>query len=263
MEFIPDVYADVHAPTRPGSYPVVTLSYGGGWSSGNRAQLSPLADYLASSGIVAINGDYRHLSGERHIFHLVQEVACLAAAAPLLAQPHLTTRAGAVWMLGFSSGAHLAALASLSSDIFPSVCPHEPAEVVGMIGLAGPYDVGHFWMEATMTTKLPEGADWLAGRRKQAMEFYFRTLTANVPENLWHFLDPMDIAVNHSPLRFLLLGGEVDDLAPPFHSEHFADSLNEAGHQAWFENIAGADHLDLIRPQLVGNRIVSFVQRHH
>ena len=100
VEFMPGLYADVHAPTQQGPYPVVTVSYGGGWSTGNRTHLSPLASYLASSGVVAINGDYRHLSGERHILHMVQEVACLAATAPLLAQPYLTTRAGPVWMLG-------------------------------------------------------------------------------------------------------------------------------------------------------------------
>ena len=81
----------------------------------------------------------------------------------------------------------------------------------------------------------------------------------------------MDMAVNHSPLRFLLLTGDADDMVHPSHAENFSDSLNGAGHQASLENVGGADHIDLIRPHVVGDlirphvvgdRIVSFVRRH-
>ncbi len=263
VEFIPGLYADIHAPPRPGPYPVVTLSYGGGWSSGSRTQLSPLARYLAASGIVAVNADYHHLSADRHILHLVQEVACVAAAAPLLAQPHLTVKAGPVWMLGFSSGAHLATLASLSTDILPWTCPQEPSEVKGVIGMGGPYEVDHFWMEANLATMLPEGAEWLEGRQKSSLESYFRSLLANVPEHLWHFLDPMDIAANHPPLRFLLLAGGSDNIVPPFYAENFAAILNEAGHLASWEIVADADHIDLVDPLLVGEQVATFLGRHH
>ena len=253
------LHADVHAPKKPGPYPLVTLTYGGGWSSGNRTQMSPLADYLASSGMVAINADYLPLSEERHLLHLVQEVACIAAAAPTLAQPYLTGPAGPVWMLGFSAGAHLTALAALSDDILPWACPNEPTEIAGVIGLGGPYEAAHVWRESTIATKMPEGADWLRGKKKQVFEFYGRSLLANVPENLWHFLDPVDIGFNHSPLRFLFLAGGADEIAPPFYSEALADSLTQAGHQVSLQIIPDKEHMDLAHPQTVGERIVSFL----
>ena len=263
MEFMPGLYADIHAPILPGPYPVITLTHGGGWISGNRTQLTSLAEYLAAWGMVAINADYRPLSAERHILPLVQEVACLGAAAPLLAQPHLTEKVGPVWMLGYSSGAHLTALASLSNDILPWSCPHEPSQIVGMVGLAGPYEVDHVWHEATLATKLPEGAEWLQGKERLFGEIMAGALKAIVPENLWHFLDPIDMSVNHSPMGFLLLAGGADDFAPPFHSQNFADALTEAGHKASWDVIPDADHLALKRPHVVGERIVSFLQSVH
>ena len=104
VEFMPQLFADIHAPVQPGNYPVVTLTYGGGYSALSRTQLSPLAEYLASRGVVAINADYQPLSKGRHLLDLLHEVVCIASAAPLLAQPHLTYPAGPVWMLAFLPG---------------------------------------------------------------------------------------------------------------------------------------------------------------
>lgn len=58
---MPGLYADVHAPTQPGEYPVVTLTFRRGWSIGDRTQLLELARHLASRGVVAINGEHRTL----------------------------------------------------------------------------------------------------------------------------------------------------------------------------------------------------------
>ena len=260
VEFMPQLFADIHAPVQPGNYPVVTLTYGGGYSALSRTQLSPLAEYLASRGVVAINADYQPLSKGRHLLALLHEVACIAAAAPLLAQPHLAYPAGPVWMLGFSAGALLVALATLSGDIIPQSCPHEPSQIVGMIGLGGPYEIKHVWNEIALATLLPEGADWLKQEEERLRaEFFARTVKRHVPENLWLFLDPLELAVNHDPRRFLLMAGGADEIAPSFHSQDFTDALVAAGHDVTLEVIPNAYHLALADPQVVGEAIVSFL----
>ena len=142
VEFMPGLHADVHFPIRPGNYPVVALVFGGGWTVGDRTQLSALADYLASRGMVAVNGDHRTLLRGRRLPDMVGEVACLAAAAPHLAAPYLTGPPDPMWLLGYSSGAHLAALTTLTDPSPAPDCPRVAAQIAGMIGLGGPYDLG-------------------------------------------------------------------------------------------------------------------------
>ena len=72
---------------------------------------------------------------------MADEVASLAAGAPHLTMPHLTLPLDQVWLLGFSSGAHLTALATLADDSPSQSCPYEAGEIAGMIRLAGPYDL--------------------------------------------------------------------------------------------------------------------------
>ena len=263
VEFMPQLFADIHAPVQPGNYPVVTLTYGGGYSALSRTQLSPLAEYLASRGVVAINADYQPLSKGRHLLDLLHEVVCIASAAPLLAQPHLTYPAGPVWMLGFSSGANLVAMATLSGDILPQSCPQEPSEIVGMIGLGGLYDIKHMWHEVALITLLPEGADWLRERERLQAKFFAHTVKRHIPENLWLFLDPFELAVNHDPRRFFLVAAGADETAPSFHSQGFTDALVAAGHDVTLEVIPNAHHLALANPQVVGEAIVSFLRSTH
>ena len=267
---MPGLYADIHAPDRPGRYPVVTLSFGKGWTIGDRTQLSGLASDLASRGMVAINGDYRSLSSNGRIPSMVEEVACLAAAAPQLAQPHLTEPAGPVWLLGYSSGAHLTALVTLSNDSLPQSCPHEPGKIAGMIGLAGPFDLDELWNEGMLdqlweaeliVDTFPEIAAWLGRGDQIAMQFFLHLLTGATPEETaeWNALNPIRQAENHPQRRFFLLNGAEDRIISPFYSERFSQALSEAGHYVSTETIPDADHSRLLDPQVVGEAIHSFL----
>ncbi len=274
VEFMPGLSADIHAPTQPGRYPVTTLSFGGSWTIQNRTQLSGLANHLASRGVVAINADYRTLSQNGRIPSMVEEVACLAAAAPRLAQPHLIEPAGPVWLVGFSSGAHLAALVALSDDPTSPNCPYEPGEIAGMIGLAGPYDLDELWNEGIfnrlwdaelIVENIPEIGAWLGRGDQLAMRVFLRLLTGATPESpdRWDALNPIRMTENHPQRRFLLLTGAEDHLVSLSQSERFASALAEAGHDVSLEVVPNADHLALFYLRAVEDAILSFLGTAH
>lgn len=267
---MPGLVADVHAPTRPGNYPVVTLTFGRGWSIGDRSQLTALAHYLASQGMVAVNGEYRTLLRRGSLSNMAGEVACLAAAAPDVARPHLSGPAGPVWLLGYSSGAHLAALATLDSHPLPRQCPYSPADIAGMIGLGGPYDLDELWNSGVpdyffdsedIGGDLPFLEPLLRRGDALAMQLFLRVLTGLTPEDteMWDALNPLKLADQPLQRSFLLVTGDQDELIYPLHAERFAQALISGGHDVELRIIPHTDHQALFDPAHVGEAIRSFV----
>ena len=271
VEFMPGLTADVHAPIRPGDYPVVTLTFGRGWSIGDRSQLTTLSHYLASQGMVAVNGEYRTLLRNGSLSTMAEEVACLAAAAPEVAKPHLTGPAGPVWLLGYSSGAHLAALATLASHSLPQQCPYASADIAGMIGLGGPYDLDELWNSGVPdyffdSEALAEDLPYLAPALRRgdmiAMQFFLRLLTRLTPDDteLWDALSPLKLTDRPLQRSFLLITGDRDELIFPLHAERFAEALISGGHHVELRIIPRTDHQALVDPENVGEAIRSFVE---
>lgn len=271
VEFMPGLVADIHAPTQVGAYPVVALVFGRGWSIGDRSQLTALAGYLASQGIVAVNGEYRTLLRNGSIPSMAAEVACLAAASGHLARPHLSGPAGPVWLLGYSAGAHLAALAALDSQPHPQ-CPHPPAEIAGVIGLGGPYDLDDLWTSGvpdrffdaeSIAADLPLLAPVLRRGDLLAMQVFLQVVTGLTPEDgqPWRVLSPVNLADRPPRRSFLLIAGAEDEVVYPLHSERFAQVLASQGHHVELRGIPHTDHLALTYPETVGEAVRSFVER--
>lgn len=268
---MPGLTADIHAPTQTGDYPVVALVFGRGWSIGDRGQLTALSSYLASHGMVAVNGEYRTLLRNGRIPSMTAEVACLAAAAGHIAKPHLTGPAGPVWLLGYSAGAHLAALAALDSQSQPQ-CPHPPGEIAGVIGLGGPYDLDEMWDSGvpdqffdseSIATELPLLAPVLRQGDLIAMQIFLHILTGLTPEDgePWRVLSPINLAQRPPRRSFLLITGAEDEVVYPLHSERFAQALASGGHHVELRGIPHTDHLALTYPETVGDAIRSFVEK--
>ncbi len=267
---MPGLYADVHAPTQPGNYPVITLTFGRGWSIGDRTQLSELSHYLASRGVVAINGEHRTLLRLRRLSSMAGEVACLAAAAPHLAADHLTLPAPPVWLLGYSSGAHLAALATLTDRSLPPRCPHASGEIAGMIGLGGPYDLDDLWNGGVpdyffdaeaLVGELPNLASLLEQGDLMAMQLFLYLLTGASPDQAveWRELNPLTLADRYPERSFLLVTGDEDELIFPLHSQRFAEALLAGGHHVSLEVVPHTNHAALTDPERVGELIHAFV----
>jgi len=249
---------------------VIALIFGSGWTLGDRTQLSALADHLASAGMVVINGEHRTLLHGARIPDMLEEVACLAAAAPYWAESHLTGGAGPVWLLGFSSGAHLAAVTALGDAPLPNECPYASTEIAGVIGLAGPYDLDRLWNEGILTQMLdsevpteylPQVATFLQEQSRAAMQFFLRFVTGASPDTpeLWYPLNPIHLAHIGPERSFLLITGSEDQVISPIHSIRLAEALTAEGHRVRSHTLTNADHFALTDPQNVGDVILPFL----
>lgn len=132
-----DIYRPARTATVGGAAPVVVFFYGGAWQRGARAQYRFAGRQLADNGILAIVADYRTWPEAAFPAFMGD-----AASAVAWARAHAGAHGGdpeRLFLAGHSAGAQIAAL--LASD--PRYLADEglrPADLAGVIGLAGPYD---------------------------------------------------------------------------------------------------------------------------
>lgn len=128
---------DVYTPVNARREPVVVFFYGGRWTHGTAADFRFVGQALAAQGFVAVLPDYRHYPAVRFPA-FVQD----AARAVRWTQQQIARYGGdpdKLFVMGHSSGAHLAALLALDPR-YLAEAGGDRAKLKGMIGLAGPYD---------------------------------------------------------------------------------------------------------------------------
>lgn len=236
VDYLPGRAADVFPAAAgrqvPGT-PVVLLLPGGAWRTADRAGLGPLAALLARAGIPAVNATYRVADDGVRFPAPVRDIACAAAFA--------AHRAGdaPVVLLGHSSGAHLAAVTALSGARPADGCRYPAARVVGLVGLAGPYDVRAF----------ADAAEPLLGA------------TPVQAPSLWRRADPLLLAARApATLHVLLLHGGRDTTVPVEQSRLLARRLTAAGVPVDLQVLPDADHDSVYRPEVAGRPVVAWVR---
>ena len=129
---------DVYAPRRiDTARPVAVFLYGGGWERGRKWDYGWVAQALAARGYVVVLPDYRLYPQVRF-----PEFLNDSAQAVRWAVDHAAAYGGdpsRVVLLGHSAGAYNAVMLGLA----PSYLQHagvDPARIVGVVGIAGPYD---------------------------------------------------------------------------------------------------------------------------
>jgi len=128
---------DVYTPVNAKAHAVVVFFYGGRWREGAPADYRFVGQALASQGFVAVLPDYRHYPSVRF-----PEFVHDAARAVHWTQQQIVRYGGdpeKIFVMGHSSGAHLAAMLALNPEFLAREGLARSA-VKGMIGLAGPYD---------------------------------------------------------------------------------------------------------------------------
>ncbi|MFN2425224.1 MAG: alpha/beta hydrolase [Candidatus Binatia bacterium] len=128
---------DVYAPKKAAGAPVVVFFFPGRWSMGDKADYRFVAEGLVSRGMIAVLPNYR-LYPEVRFPAFVED----AAQAVQWTHEHVAKFGGdpdRLFVMGHSSGAHLAALLALD-DAFLARAGGNRGWLKGMIGLSGPYD---------------------------------------------------------------------------------------------------------------------------
>ena len=129
---------DVYVPdTLSKTPPLVVFWHGGRWTFGDKADYRFVGAALTELGYVAMLPNYRRypevkMAGFMHDTALAA-VWAAAHAADFGASPDR------LYLMGHSSGAHMAALVTLDSRYFAAAGRDAP-RIAGLIGLSGPYD---------------------------------------------------------------------------------------------------------------------------
>lgn len=207
-----DVYAP---PGSAGPAPVVVFLYGGGWQSGERAMYRFLGTTLARRGMVTIVPDYRLYPAVRFPDFLRD-----AAHATAWARREAASYGGdprRIVLMGHSAGAYLAMMLAMDPRWLAEVGLRSDGDVVGVIGLAGPYDF------------LPPDDPDLA------------PIFPDPPA----VSQPIGFARGDAPPVMLLHGG-ADGVVRPAQSERMAAAIRARGGRAELRAYRGVGHAALV-----------------
>ncbi len=233
-----EIDIDIHAPEEIGPWPVVVTVHGGAWFAGDRTTIGALADGLADRKVVVFNTSYSTISRGGMFPGMVDDIACAVQHARINAG-EFTSTPRLVTIVGHSAGAHLASLVAYAPAEFGRACPDGPMQGPdAFVGLAGPYDIS--------------GLDFL-------LTPMFGGSIDETPE-LWEAANPFTWIADSPDIPTLLLHGEEDRVAPIEFSEDIDSALREAGRDVRFEVLFNRGHSDASAPQVVGDRIVRFLE---
>lgn len=212
---------DVFYPEPAGPWPAAMLVHGGGWISGTKEDLESLAVALARNGIVVFNAAYSPLDQGGVFPQMFEEVACALATAQETSPGYGGTPA--VTLVGFSAGAHIAAVVALAGTELGGPCADRVDGIEGFAGISGPYDSDQFPFLALqfggLRTEVPDA--WAAG-------------------NPYTYLDA------NPDLEALLLHGGDDRIVDPSFSEVFGDALRDSGHHVTRDAFDGVGHFSIV-----------------
>ena len=226
---------DIRVPEGEGPFPAVVLVHGGGWVGGSPELMGGLARFLAAAGYLTVNTAYTLSNGIAGFPLAVDDVACAVRNAA----DHPDSD-GTVTVVGHSAGAHLAALVALDTDVYGNECAlAEPVIPQRLVGLAGPYDVARIGPLIVPFFGVPPSED----------------------PALWQAGNPLNQVVNNPDLSSLIMHGEEDGLIDLSFATDFAEALNGAGSEAVVEVVEGARHNEMHDPEVVGDLIVTWLQR--
>jgi len=204
--------ADIYIPNGDGPFPSVLVVHGGAWMMGTRAQLSGVAQQLASHGMTAVAISYR--LAPKHKFP-AQIEDCKAAVRWMREQAtELKIDPLRLGGFGYSAGAQLVTLLGTT----------DPDD--GLEGIDDPQTVPNTRLQAVVAGGVPcdfrvidpdsrRLAFWLGGSRREVGELY-------------RLASPRAFVSDDDPPMFFF-HGENDELVPIVSAEAMCHSLKAAG----------------------------------
>ncbi len=211
-----DVYQPKGEPPE-GGFPVVVFFYGGSWHMGERAQYRFMGEALAAHGMVAMVADYRLYPQATYPDFLPD---CAKAVAYALNEAaRFSGNPRRVVVMGHSAGAYNAAMVALDPR-WLSQQGHQPSELAGWVGLAGPYD-------------------FIPIQDPQTRETF---LHPNVPPES----QPIRHISGKAPRTFLGAAKKDKEVDPQRNSAQLAEGLKAAGVPVEFQRYDHVSHVSLI-----------------
>lgn len=221
---------DVYSPHQAEHRAVVIFWHGGLWVEGSRTQYRFVGAALARAGYVAVLPDYR-LYPEVKFPEFVQD----GASAVRWVHDEIAEYGGdpqAIFVMGHSAGAHIAAMLALDSQYLQAV-GGSPQWIRGLIGLSGPY--------AIETGESPTSVGVCAARVgcKRLLSAIF---SAPYSSQDWQ---PMP-AKSSDPPPALLFHGAQDPFVVVRHAEVLRDRLAERRGHVELHVYPEGDHTDTL-----------------
>lgn len=212
-----ELLADVYIPRGRGPFPGVLLIHGGGWESGDRAQVEGIAERLARRGFVTFNTTYRYAT--THQFPAQLQDVQQALRWMQMHAGAMRMRPERIGAYGYSAGAHLAALlGTLSPGDALASTPRVAAVVAG----GTPSDLTKFKGGRLVPQLL--GTDW-----KTDPDAYRRA-------------SPVTYVSGDDP-PFFIYHGSWDKRVPPDHAQDLHDALLGAGVRSELFWLRGRGHI--------------------
>lgn len=190
---------DVYSPNTARNAPVVVFFFGGRWQQGDKSQYKFVGQALASRGFVAVIANYR-------LYPKVRFPEFVKDGANAVKWAHSNAGQyggdiGKLFVMGHSSGAHIAAMLALDNRFLAGVGGSR-AWLRGMIGLAGPYDF--------MPITAPDLRDIFG------------------PVDRFPYTQPIFFVDGQNPPLFLV-HGENDEVVDVANTRKLAEAVSKAG----------------------------------
>ena len=215
-----DVYQPTDTAVASKARPVVVFFYGGAWQEGSRGDYLFVAEALTQRGYVVVVPDYRVYPEVKYPDFLYDGAAAVAWAANNADQ--YGGDRSRIFLMGHSSGAHIAAMLTLDSAFLEAKKVPLTA-VKGLIGLAGPYDF--------LPLTEPNVIALFGGEANLALTQPIHYASAS-------------IAKTTPPV--LLLHGDDDKRVYPKNSINLARELRAIGVKVELDLLPGMSHTDII-----------------
>ncbi|PTB97308.1 esterase [Marivirga lumbricoides] len=224
-----DLTLDIFYPKRSSEkgYPGVLLIYGGGWSSGEKANQIPMAQKLAAAGYVAVVADYR-LSPEAQYPAAMHDLKAAIRWMRTNSEKYSLNQAK-IAVLGCSAGAQLATLLGTTGDLEKwegSIgVTDQTTSVQAIINIDGIVSFIH--PEASSEGEY--AAKWLGGYKDEVPEVWqeaspLEYVNGNTPPTLF---------INSSQPRFHAGRDDMVKLLDKYHIYSEVHTLEDSPHSFW------------------------------
>ena len=191
--------------------------YGGGWTDGNKGTYRFVATALAAHGFLTVVPDYQVFPQVRFPTFLQDNAAAVAWVKRNIAR--YGGDPGRIFLMGHSAGAYNVAMLTLDKQWLGAEGLDPDRDIIGTIGLAGPYDF--------LPLHDPELEDIFA------------------PAGDLRLSQPISFARGDAP-PMLLLAGSTDTTVLPRNTEHLAAAIHRAGGAVREEIYPGVNHTKII-----------------